>query len=143
VIEPELPSHSPRCAQALAGRADERDSRTAAASIPSAASVAQSIAPPPPERCSGVIVTSTDASWLPPGPVHDSVNVEFAVSGPTDSEPLVAREPVQAPDAVHDVAFVELQVNVRLPPACTLIADEPSTTPGTGGVAATLTPSVL
>ena len=36
-------------------------------------------------------------------------------------DPLVAREPVQPPDAVQAVALVETQVNVELPPLATLV----------------------
>jgi hypothetical protein len=38
-----------------------------------------------------------------------------------DFEPLVATDPLQAPEAVQAVALVEDQVNVELPPLDTLL----------------------
>lgn len=52
--------------------------------------------------------------------------------------PLVASVPVQAPEAVHDVAFVELQLIVEAVPAAMLVGDALSDT--FGGAAATLEP---
>jgi hypothetical protein len=43
----------------------------------------------------------------------------LAFSGPADSEPEVVLLPVQSPAAVHDVAFVEDQVNINDEPAIT------------------------
>jgi hypothetical protein len=54
---------------------------------------------------------------LPPAPLQMSVNVDGVMMLLTTSLPLVARGPVQAPDAVHDVAFVDDQVIVAAPPA--------------------------
>ena len=45
----------------------------------------------------------------------------------------LAFAPLQPPDAVHDVAFVELHVNVLLPPLLTVVGEAVSTTVG-GGV---------
>jgi hypothetical protein len=44
-----------------------------------------------------------------------------AVTAPVDCEPLVATDPLQAPEAVQAVASVEDQVNVALPPLDTLL----------------------
>jgi hypothetical protein len=44
-----------------------------------------------------------------------------AVIAPVAWEPLVAIDPLQAPEAVHAVALVEDQVNVELPPLETLV----------------------
>ena len=38
-----------------------------------------------------------------------------------DWEPLVPRVPVQPPEAVHEVALVELQLRVELPPNATVV----------------------
>ena len=43
-----------------------------------------------------------------------------AESGPTERLPLVARAPLQAPDAVHALASVVLQFSVEVPPAAML-----------------------
>jgi hypothetical protein len=44
-----------------------------------------------------------------------------AVIAPVDREPLVARAPDQPPDASQDVALVEVQVSVELPPLTMLV----------------------
>jgi hypothetical protein len=54
-----------------------------------------------------------------------------------DLVPPVARVPVQPPDAVHDVALVEDQVNVELAPLATVAGLKLSDT--VGGVADTVT----
>jgi hypothetical protein len=46
--------------------------------------------------------------------------------------PDVASDPLQLPDAVQDVAFVELHVSVLLPPLPTDIGDADSETVGAG-----------
>ena len=56
------------------------------------------------------------------------------VSGPVPCEPEVARVPVQLPEAVQEVAFVELQLSVLLPPLPTDIGDADSETVGAGVV---------
>jgi hypothetical protein len=58
-------------------------------------------------------VTVALAFALPPGPAHVSVYVLVpVVVGVSLIEPLVASVPDHAPDAVHDVAFVEPHVSV-------------------------------
>ena len=46
-----------------------------------------------------------------------------ALSAPVDSVPVVALTPLQPAEAVHDVAFVVLQVNVALAPLAPLVGD--------------------
>jgi hypothetical protein len=60
-----------------------------------------------------------------------------ALSAPVVVEPLVASLPLQPPDAVQEVALVEDQVNVELPPLATLVGAALSET--LGGVADTVT----
>ena len=61
----------------------------------------------------GVTSTVTDLrAVVPPVPVHSSEYVVFCVSAPVLCVPLLASVPDQPPEAVHDVAFAELQVNV-------------------------------
>ncbi len=43
----------------------------------------------------------------------------MAVSAPVLCEPLVALVPLQPPEAVHEVALVELHVTVDVPPLAT------------------------
>jgi len=42
--------------------------------------------------------------------------VALALSAPVDCEPLTGMLPDQAPEAVHEVALVDIQVKVELPP---------------------------
>ena len=55
-------------------------------------------------------VTLTVADWvaLPPAPLQVRTKAAVELSGPVDCEPLVASDPVHAPEPVQDVALVEL-----------------------------------
>ena len=66
-------------------------------------------------------VTVTVADWLvePPAPMHVSVNVVFTVRFPVLCEPETALVPDHPPEAVHEVALVELQVSVEAVPETT------------------------
>lgn len=68
----------------------------------------------------GLTETVVDCDALPPAPLQVRVNVEFEVRAPVDCDPLVGRVPDQAPEAVHEVALVEVQVSVVLLPLVTL-----------------------
>jgi len=77
---------------------------------------------------------------VPPGPLHDRENVvAAAVSALVICVPLVANVPVQPPEAVQPVAFVELQVNVEVPPLATLVGVAASVTDGAGELTVTVT----
>ena len=52
----------------------------------------------------------------PPGPWHDRMYVELAVSAGVVYLPEVARLPDQAPEAAHEVVLVEDQVRMLVPP---------------------------
>jgi hypothetical protein len=66
-------------------------------------------------------VTVVEADMLPPAPVHVSVYVVVPVAeGVSAVEPLIAWLPDHAPDAVHEVAFVELHVSVVVAPSVTV-----------------------
>ena len=45
----------------------------------------------------------------------------MAVSAPVDREPLKGRAPDQAPEAEQEVALVDVQVKVELPPLATVL----------------------
>jgi hypothetical protein len=79
------------------------------------------------------------AFWVvvPPAPVQLIVYVVVALRAPVAFVPLAVREPVQPPDAVQDVALVEAQVNVELPPRATLLG--PALKETLGGAAETVT----
>jgi hypothetical protein len=91
-----------------------------------------------------VTVTATGA-LEPPAPVQASEYVPAAVNGPVLWLPLAASIPLQAPDAVHESAFVEAHVRVELPPTATVMGVAASVTVGTEftvtvAVASELTP---
>jgi hypothetical protein len=78
--------------------------------------------------CAIVTVAVCDAE--PPVPEQLSVYVPLADRAPVLCVPDVALVPVQLPDAVQLVAFVELQVNVDEPPDAMLLGDALSVTVG-------------
>jgi hypothetical protein len=68
----------------------------------------------------GATVTLAVATLLvPPAPVHVNEYDVAAESGPVLWLPLVALVPFQFPEAVHEVALVELHVSVEAPPLTT------------------------
>jgi hypothetical protein len=85
-------------------------------------------------------VTVTDLLALPPLPLQLSVNVLLAaVSAPVLTEPLVARLPDHAPEAVQLVALVDDHVSELLLPLDTLVGFAVSVTVGVGEVVVTVT----
>jgi hypothetical protein len=65
------------------------------------------------------LIPAFSTGLVPSGPLHVSTKVEFLVRGPVLCVPLGANVPLQAFEAVHDVASVELQVRVAEPPLST------------------------
>ena len=85
-------------------------------------------------------VTVTDLLALPPPPLQLNVNVLLAaVSATVFAEPLVARLPDHAPEAVQLVALVDDHVSELLLPLDTLVGFAVSVTVGTGEVVVTVT----
>jgi hypothetical protein len=84
-------------------------------------------------------VTAADAVALPPLPVHVRLYVALALSGPTDSVPLVLREPLHPPDAAQDDAFVLDQVSDALAPESICVGLAVSDTAGAAAGASTET----
>ena len=80
----------------------------------------------------GITVTVADWAALPPSPAQVSVKLVVADNVPLDSLPLVAFDPVQPSDAVHAVAFVDVQVNVAAVPVPMVVGFADSVTVGTG-----------
>jgi hypothetical protein len=81
----------------------------------------------------GTTVTVAVATLLlPPAPVQVSEKEVLAVSAPVLCVPLVALLPLQLPDAVHEVAFVELQVSVDAAPLATDVGFAVNVTVGAG-----------
>lgn len=80
------------------------------------------------------------ADWEaePPAPVHDSTYFVLALSAPVDRDPLVATDPLQAPEAVQAVALVEDQIRVALSPLSTVLGLVVNVTVGVGEVTDTV-----
>jgi hypothetical protein len=64
--------------------------------------------------------------------VQVRLNVASAFIGGVTSVPDIALEPDQPPDAEHEVAFVDDQVMVDVPPASTKPGEAPTLTVGAG-----------
>ena len=60
------------------------------------------------------------------------------VSAPLDCDPVSVSEPDQAPDAVQELALLELQVSVELPPLATLVGLAVSATVGAAALTMTV-----
>jgi hypothetical protein len=71
-----------------------------------------------------------------------STNVLLAVSGPRASEPEVALAPLQAPEALHEAAFVVDQVSVLVPCEATLVGLAAKLIVGAGAVVVLPPPSL-
>ena len=56
--------------------------------------------------------------------------------------PFKACDPLQAPEAVHEVALLVVQVSVEVPPVATLVGFAVNDTVGDGGIAVTVTLAV-
>jgi len=68
-----------------------------------------------------IVTVALAGALVPPVPVHVSVYEVFDVSAPVVWLPLTAKVPLQPPDAVQDVALVELQVRVEAAPLTTAV----------------------
>jgi hypothetical protein len=78
----------------------------------------------------GAIDTVAVCDAEPPAPEHVSVKLPLADSAPELCVPDVAFVPVQLPDAVQLVAFVELHVSVEEPCAATVLGAAVNVTVG-------------
>jgi hypothetical protein len=84
----------------------------------------------------GDALTVTVALWtvVPPLPVQLNVYAVVALRALVDIDPLVAWEPLQPPDAVHEVAFVAAQLKVAVAPLFTVLGLADNVTAGAGAV---------
>ncbi len=84
--------------------------------------------------------TVTVADWAaePPAPVQVSVNFVVAVRAGVLWAPAVPSAPLQPPEPVQEVAFVEDQVNVEVAPLFTVVGLVPKVTTGAGAVTDTV-----
>jgi len=81
----------------------------------------------------GMMLTRTvDTPLVPPVPVHVKEYELGIVIAPVLCVPLVALAPLQPPVAVQEVALVELQVSVELPPLATEVGFAVNVTVGAG-----------
>jgi hypothetical protein len=85
-----------------------------------------------------VTVTVADCAALPPLPVQLRVYVAFAVRAPVDCEPFNPTAPDQAPEATHEVAFVDDNVSIALLPLVIALGPTLSVTVGAAGVTETV-----
>jgi hypothetical protein len=78
--------------------------------------------------------TETVVDWEaePPAPVHVNVNFVAAVRSPVLPVPLVASDPLQPPDAAHEVAFVDDQLRADAAPLATVVGLADKETVGAG-----------
>ncbi len=92
------------------------------------------------ETLGGVAETVTVADWdaEPPAPLHVSVNVVVVVRAEVVRVPLVGSLPVQPPEALQEVAFVEDQVRVEVAPFATVLGLAEIVTAGAGVVTETV-----
>jgi hypothetical protein len=81
-------------------------------------------------------VTVVEAEAEPPGPVQARLNVVVCVNAPLDCEPLLATAPDHPPEAVQEVALVELHVRVVALPVRTTVGSALMVTVGAGGALA-------
>ena len=69
----------------------------------------------------GMIATvAVAAALVPPGPLQAKEYVVLEVRTPVPLVPLLANAPLQPPEAVHDIALVEVHVSVEDPPLATV-----------------------
>jgi hypothetical protein len=87
-------------------------------------------------------VTVAETEDVPPAPEQASTNVVVAASAPVTWEPEVGFVPLHPPEAVHEVALLEDQLRVAVPPAATSDGVAVNATVGTGGAALTTTLAV-
>ncbi len=94
----------------------------------------------------GVVPSTTTgalASAVPPAPVQRSVKVALAVIPPVLSCPEIALDPLQPPDAVHELALVDVHVNVLALPLVIVVGDADNVTVGGGVVPVPATVTVV
>ncbi len=90
----------------------------------------------------GVTLTVVFCEAVPPAPLHAIEKVVVCARAAVGCDPEIDLVPVQPPDAVHEVAFVEDHVKVDVPPCATWAGVAERATVGTGGTALTATVAV-
>ena len=91
-----------------------------------------------------IVTVAVAGVLVPPVPVHVREYVVFAVSAPVDWLPLVAFAPANVPPvAVQEVALVELQVSVDVPPPAIVAGFAVSVAVGLGAIVTVAVAAVL
>jgi hypothetical protein len=83
------------------------------------------------------VTVAAAAGLVPAAPVQVREYVVSAVNAPVLRVPLVPTAPVQPPEALQDVALVELHVKVAAPPLLTVTGDAVIDAVGDAGAVAT------
>jgi hypothetical protein len=78
-----------------------------------------------------LVTVAVTTLLVPPAPLQLNEYEVVAERAPVLCVPLVAFAPLQPPEAVHAVAFVELHVNVEVPPLATTVGFATNVTAGT------------
>jgi hypothetical protein len=89
-----------------------------------------------------VTVTVEIAGLVPAAPVHVSVKLVVALSGPVLALPLVGSAPLQPPEAEHAVVLVELHISEAALPIGTVVGFAFSVAIGAGAVTVIVTAAV-
>jgi hypothetical protein len=84
------------------------------------------------------IETVADCAAVPPAPVQVRVNLVVVDSAPVPALPEGLSVPLQPPEAAQEVALVEDQVNVEVPPLATVVGLALRVTIGAGVVTVTV-----
>jgi hypothetical protein len=81
-----------------------------------------------------IVTVAVAGALVPPVPVQVSVYAVLVVNAPVFTAPLADFVPLQPPEAVQDVALVELQVSVDDPPLAIVVSPAVSATVGAGAM---------
>jgi hypothetical protein len=81
-----------------------------------------------------IVTVAVAGALVPPVPVQVSVYAVLVVNAPVFTAPLADFVPLQPPEAVQDVALVELQVSVEDPPLAIVVGLDLSVTVGAGAI---------
>jgi hypothetical protein len=79
-----------------------------------------------------MVTVATRGAATPPGPAQESEYAVATVNGPVLWLPLAASVPLQPPEALHEVALVELHVSSEAFPEATAVGVAASVAVGTG-----------
>lgn len=119
-----LPDQAPLAVQVVALAADQDRVDAAPLATDSGFAVSETVG------AGGVTVTVVDWAALPPGPVQLRLKVVVAARLAVLAVPLAPRLPLQPPEAVQPVAFVEDQVSRDVLPLAMVVGLAPSVTVG-------------